>query len=267
MTTIVRDFGRALRAERLKMKGTLGFWLALIAPAVVVGVQALVIIMNLETYRARDPFDAWWNFALQVMVMWSLLMMPLFVTLETALVAQLDHASQGWKHLFSLPVSRGTLYAAKQIGSMALIALSLVALVVLCVLGGLVMRLVAPGVGFEATIPVFDIASFAFFTYMGSWLLISIHTWVAQRWPSFVVASGVGIAMTIIGVIVIQSDYAGVYPWTLPVLVANGFNNSIRPLNILEEGVRPIRELLIGSLGGVAVALLGGWDFIRRDVL
>jgi hypothetical protein len=31
--------------------------------------------------------------------------------------------------------------------------------------------------------------------------------------------------------------------------------------------VRPIRELLIGSLGGVVVALLGGWEVIRRDVL
>jgi hypothetical protein len=194
-------------------------------------------------------------------------MMPLFVTLETALVAQLDHASRGWKHIFALPVTRGALYAAKQVSGMALIGLSLAALVALCVLGGLGMRVVAPGVGFEAAIPLFDIASFAFFTYLGSWLLISIHTWVAQRWSSFVVASGVGIAMTIIGVIVIQSDYAGIYPWTLPVLVANGFNNSIQPLNVLEEGVRPIRELLTGSFGGILVAAAGGWEFARRDVL
>jgi len=43
--------------------------------------------------------------------------------------------------------------------------------------------------------------------------------------------------MTIIGVIVIQSDYAGYYPRTLPALVGNGFNDRIQPLKILEEGV------------------------------
>jgi hypothetical protein len=33
------------------------------------------------------------------------------------------------------------------------------------------------------------------------------------------------------------------------------------------EGLNPWPQLLLGSLGGVVVALLGGWDVIRRDVL
>lgn len=267
MTAMVRDVGRALRAERLKLRGTLGFWLAWIAPAVIVALQLMMNLGRRDFYLARDPFDAWREYGIQVMVLWSLMMMPLFVTLETALVAQLDHTSRGWKHLFSLPVSRGAQYAAKQIGGMALVGLSLVALTVFSVLGGLVLRQAIPGIGFEDPVPLVDIASFAFFTFLGAWLVISIQTWVAQRWSSFVVASGFGIAMTIIGVIVIQSDYAGYYPWTLPVLVANGFNGSIRSLNILAEGVRPVRELLTGSLGGVFVAILGGWDVVRRDIL
>ncbi len=81
------------------------------------------------------------------------------------------------------------------------------------------------------------------------------------------VASAVGVAMTIIGVMVIQSDYAGFYPYTLPVLVANGFSDTIRPLNILEEGVRPVKELLVGSVGGLIAAVLAGWEVTRRDVL
>lgn len=270
MTMMMGDLGRALRAERLKLKGTLAFWLTLIAPAVVTILEFLVIFGNRDYYAVRGAqadWDAWSQFCTQVMVMWSLLMMPLFVTLETALAAQLDHAARAWKHLFSLPISRGAFYAAKQLGGMALIGISLIALVVFSILAGWGLRLVVPGAGFEDPIPVAAIASFAMFTYLASWLVISIQTWVAQRWPSFVVASGVGIAMTIIGVIVIQSDYAGYYPWTLPVLVANGFNSRINPLNILEEGVRPWRELAAGSLGGLIVAVVGGWDVVRRDVL
>lgn len=267
MTTMVQDFGRALRAERLKLRGTLAFWLALIAPAVVVVFEVMMVFARVDYLRASQPSDMWVDYVMQLMVMWSLLMMPLFVTLETALVAQLDHASNGWKHLFSLPVSRGALYAAKQVGGMLLIGLSLVALVGWTVLGGLVLRLALPGLGFEANVPLADVAAFACFTFLGAWLVIAIQTWVAHRWPSFVVASAAGIAMTIIGAMVIQSDYAGFYPWTLPMLVANGFNATIHPLNILEEGVRPVRELLTGSLGGLVVALIGGWNVVRRDVL
>jgi hypothetical protein len=50
-------------------------------------------------------------------------------------------------------------------------------------------------------------------------------------------------------------------------LVANGFSDTIQPLNILEEGVRPVKELLVGSLSDIGVAVLGGWEMTRRDVL
>lgn len=35
----------------------------------------------------------------------------------------------------------------------------------------------------------------------------------------------------------------------------------------LEEGLNPWPQLLLGSLGGVVVTLLGGWDIVRHDVL
>lgn len=267
MNAMICDIPRVLRAERLKMKGTLAFWLALIAPAVIVSFQVMSAYMNRDLYYSRVPFDAWSGYAMQVMILWGLLMMPLFVTLETALVAQLDHASSGWRHLYALPVSRGLLYAAKQLSGMALIGLSLGALTGLTVLGGLAMRLLMPGLGFEAAIPISEVVEFSALVFLGSWLMLSIQTWVAQRWPSFIVACAVGIAMTVISVIVIESDYAGFYPYTLPVLVANGFSETIRPLNILEEGVRPLKELLVGSLGGLLAAAIAAWDVTRRDVL
>ncbi len=267
MTALVRDFPRALHAESLKLKRTLVFWLALVAPAVIVVLNVLMAYMRRDYYYSRPAFDAWGEYAMQTMVWWALLMMPLFVTLETALLAQLDHANEGWRHLFALPVARGAYYAAKQIGGMALIALSLAALVVFEIAGGLAMRILMPGLGFEVAPAVGEVAKFAAFVFLGSWLMISIQTWVAQRWPSFVVASAVGVALTIVGAMAIQSDYAGYYPYTLPMLVANGFSDTIRPLNVLEEGVRPIRELLIGSIGGVVAAIVAAWEVTRRDVL
>lgn len=266
MKSMIQDLVRALQAERLKLKNTLAFWLTLISPAVIVLMQVLMAYKRSTYNNPMLDADVWGTYATGTMVYWSLLMLPLFVTLETALVAQLEHSQGGWKHLFTLPIARGALYAAKQIGSLGLIAISLVIVVILTVLGGLSLRLIAPGYGFEAKPPVAAIVTFAMFVFVSSWLVIAIQTWVAQRWSSFVVASGVGIAMTIIGVFVIQSDYAGYYPWTLPVLVANGFNERIHPLNILDESTQPFLELGFGSVGGLIVAIIGGWDVVRQEV-
>ena len=259
---------RALGAEMLKMKRTLALWLAIIAPLLVVGLNMAMGYQRREFYQSQQlGAQIWFDFGVQTMVLWGLLMMPLFVTLETALVATWEHGNQQWKHLFALPIPRGAIYAAKQISGMALIALSILVLTASSLLAGLVLRYAIPGVGFETSPPIWEFARFGGFLFLGAWLVISIQTWVAQRWSSFAVASGVGIAMTVIGAMTIQSDWAAYHPYTLPILVANGFSDTIHPLNILEEGVRPVSELLFGSVGGVATALLGGWEFVRRDVL
>ena len=259
----------ALHAELLKTKRTLAFWLTLIAPAVVVGLQVAITWDQYDYYLKQTNLigTAWVQYVQQTLVIWSLLMLPLFVTLETALVAQWEHHSQQWKHLFALPVSRGALYAAKYLCGVALIGLSCAVLIALILLTGLGFRSVFPGLGFEAAPPVGEMALYGLLMFLGSWLIIAIQTWVAQHWSSFAIASGVGIALTVASVIVIQSKYAGFYPYTLPALVANGFSESIGALNFFAEGVLPVRELLFGSIGGLIAATMGDWHFVQRDVL
>jgi hypothetical protein len=57
--------------------------------------------------------------------------------------------------------------------------------------------------------------------------------------------------------IVINAEWGTYYPWAL----------SAMALNSIENGVRPVGELAFSGGGGLVVALLGGWEFTRRDVL
>jgi lantibiotic transport system permease protein len=248
---------RALQAEWLKLKRTLAIWLAPIAPLVIVALQVAIVLQRQEYYRGQDISQAWTEHGGQIVFLWTILMLPLFITLETALLSNLEHGNHQWKHLFALPISRGAIYAAKQVSGMAIIGLSMGALYVYIVLSGLALRLLAPDLGFEAPVPWYEFSRHVALAYLASWLILSIHTWVGLRWHSFVLASAVGIAAMVIAVVFFQSDWGQWYPWTLPGLVANG----------LETGQDVHTQLLIGSLGGVVVALLGGWDVIRRDVL
>jgi hypothetical protein len=166
-------------------------------------------------------------------------------------VAQWEHAGAQWKHLFALPVARGAIYAAKQVAGMLLVGLSISALIALLIGSGLGLRLLLPGLGLEATVPVGAFARYAVTMFLGAWLVIAIQTWVTQRWASFAVACGVGVAMTVAGVLVMRSDWASYYPWMLPVLVANGFSEEgMQALGGFTDGL-PWRELLFGTLGGL----------------
>ncbi|HSR32618.1 MAG TPA: ABC transporter permease [Anaerolineae bacterium] len=250
-------FIQALKAERLKMKRTLALWLAPIAPLVIIGLQLAVVLERQAYFRTQDASDAWVQYGGQTVFLWTMLMLPLFITLETALLGNLEHSNQQWKHLFALPIPRAAVYAAKQVSGMAIIGLSMVAMYVYIVLSGLGLRLIAPDLGFEAPVPWGEFFEYIALGYLASWLIISIHTWVSLRWHSFVVASAVGIVAMVIAVVLFQSDWNQWYPWAIPGMVAYG----------LEEGTDTLPQLLIGILGGVAVALVGGWDVVRRDVL
>jgi hypothetical protein len=239
------------------MKGTLALWLAPLAPLVIIALQVAIVLQRLEYYRKQGYADAWLEYGGQTLFLWTMLLLPLFITLETALLGNLEHSNQGWKHLFALPIPRGAVYAAKQLSGMAITGLSMAAIYAYIVLSGLGLRWLAPGLGFEAPVPWGEFLQYVALAYLASWLIISLHTWVSLRWHSFVVASAVGIAAMVVAVLMFQSDWSRWYPWTLPGLTIYG----------LEQGLQPWAELAAGSLGGVVVALLGGWEVTRRDVL
>ncbi len=248
-------FLRAVSAELLKMKRSLALWLTFIAPLVITALQLAVFYDGGERFLAGEP-SAWIFITRQTLIYWTLLMQPLFVTLETALVAQLDHSGDHWKQLFSLPLPRWSIYAAKLFVCAALIALSIVFLFLDTILSGVLFNILKPGLGFAQHLPLRGMLWLFLLTFLSSLLTIAIHVWVAMYWRSFVVASGFGIAMTTAGVLVINSKVAGYYPWTMAAVI----------LNKLQDGLPYLDLLGYSLLAALVVSLVGSLLFTHRDV-
>jgi len=252
MTTLIR----ALSAEVLKTKRTLTLWLVILAP---LAIAFLEFVMHMQNgARAMQPnTNAWLSLTHHSLILWSLLMLPLFVTLETGLLNAQEHGNKMWKQLYATPLSRWAVYAAKQLIGLALVGLSTLNLLVMSLGVGFLLNLLKPEFGFVPPIDWAAIVPAYALVYIAAWLIISLHLWVSARWPSFVVAMGVGITATVAGVLVINSDWAKVYPWTLPGLASIGYT----------EGDAIAAQAALGFLGGIVIALVGGWDVTRRDVL
>ena len=245
---------RALGAEFSKTRRTLALLLTFVAPVVVALLQFCMLMQNPN--RVVDPSGGEWESTMRsAMVLWALLMLPLFVTLETALTAGLDHDSRAWKWLFALPLPRWSHYTAKLVANAALIALSTAVMAVAAAGVGLGLRWLRPGTGYEAAVPWGFIAENAALVYVAALLIIAVHTWVGMRSRNFVAAIAVGIIATFAAVMAINSKYVDDYPWTLLGYLV---------MSLKDTGIA-WRALALSVGGAAAVSMVGCWDFCRQD--
>jgi hypothetical protein len=257
---------RAFQAEILKVRRTLAFWSAVVVPVAIVLLYFIIYSRPAGANLLRGR-DAWLWMTQNVLILWSLIMLPLFVALETALLAGLEHRASGWKHLFALPVPRWSIYAAKALMGTGLIGLAMVSLLGWIFLVGKGINLLNPGIGFEKPFPLISVGGLVAAVYLASWFIIAIHTWIAVRWHSFVVPIGVGIVTVFVTLVVTQTRLWWLFPWALPGNVENilfvwmAGGPMLHPISLAWFSIG------LSLTGYVVVGLLGYRNVVRQDVL
>jgi hypothetical protein len=255
MTAVVRAF----TAEIMKLKRTLALWMVLVAPA---SISFLNFVMYMQRTDLLTEYNrtVWLRLAQNIFIFWTALMLPLFIALETALIAGADHNGRHWKQLFAQPVPRWTLYLSKFLSGALVVALGSLLLIATLLMTGGLFRVLRPGIGFEMAFPWEIILRFAWRQYVACLLIVAIHTWVANRWDSFYLAVGVGIVAEVVNIVAINSEtWNRIFPWILPATSTFGLTGS---QDFAGAGI-----LWLSALGGLIVLLLGSVDFVHRDVL
>jgi hypothetical protein len=246
---------RALSAETVKLRRTLALWMCAIAPAVVVALLVLQMTVQRGPPTPLAPDQAWGMYAAGVLGIWCFLMLPLFVTLQSALLAGLEHADNQWKHLLALPLPRHVHYAAKWLVLVGMVAAAFVLLVLFAAVGGYVLMALQPALGLAGPPPWGWLLRMAAGAFAASLLIVSLHAWLALRFRSFTVAVSIGMSATVCGFLIGQSARFGPwYPWAMPVQVMGG------------KGENADFVIAAGLIGGALVALVGLWDLARRDI-
>jgi len=240
---------RVMHAEVLKLKRTLAFRMVFVAPLLVV---TLLFFILYEKKEFKPDFDLWDTIFRIALNFWAVFMMPLLITLETALLSGLEHGEKQWKHILALPVTRKSVYLVKLLAVHILILISMTVLLVLALLVGFVFIKIRPVLANAGMPPWGWVFKHASYVWLASWLIMAIHTWISVRWASFTVTLGAGIAGTFFALFAASAKFGKYYPWLLPVNVFSG--------------ERLKMALLIGIIGGIVATVLGCWDFVRRDV-
>lgn len=210
---------------------------------------------ELGVEQPSSPREAWLSLANACWGLWSFLMLPLFITLQSALLAGLEHSEHQWKHLLALPIPKSVHYTAKWLLLLFMMFVALLALVIFIEIAGYILAWIRPAFGIRGMAPHGYLLEKSLRVFAASTLIIAIHTWIAIRWRSFTVAVATGMTATVISFLVAQSvQYGRFYPWAMPVQV------------FAHEGVYSDFVVVVGLMGGFIVFVLGLWDFNGRDI-
>lgn len=165
-------FVRVMHAEMLKLKRTLAFRMVFIAPALVV---TLIFFILYEKKEFKPDFDLWDSVLKIALNFWAVFMMPLMITLQTALLSGLEHGEKQWKHILALPVTRKSVYLVKLLMVHILILMSMAVLIVLAILVGFLFMKIRPALANAGMPPWGWIFKHASYVWLASWQIGRAH--------------------------------------------------------------------------------------------
>jgi hypothetical protein len=252
--TWLRSFAGALSAETLKLRRTLALRMSLVTPAVVVALCVVQLGVTEVKVGEGDPGTAWRAFAGASFALWAFLMMPLFVTLEAALLAGLEHGDRQWKHLLALPVPRSAHYLAKWTALAGLLFGAALVFVGLIAVGGWTLKQIRPELGLDGWPPWWWLLQRCAGMVTAALFMAAIQLWVSIRWSSFTIAVAAGMSATVAGFMIGQSRFAHWYPWSMPVQI------------FLRDGQHATFAITASVLGAAAVLAFSLWEFSRREL-
>lgn len=210
---------RACVAEHSKLKRTLSRSLVVLAPMCAF-LLALFIVPDLSSLAEAKGVEPGIAYIDSLLRIWCTFFLPLMLTLQAVLIAQLEHSNQKWKHLLSLPIPRIAVYVAKIANLALLLALSHAFIFVLiCVFAS------SGYIAFSDLSEDFTYAARKLFVIMvAAWPVLTFQLMISIRLESLVASISLGIVATIFALVAgTQLGTAKAYfPWSMPIWALEG---------------------------------------------
>nr|WP_295926388.1 ABC transporter permease [uncultured Dyadobacter sp.] len=211
---------RSLLMEKIKVSRTLVLWLAFFAPAFV------VLVAFVAAYADGDKFykpgvNPWLNFSGHVLVGWALFVFPIYVSLQSALYAAIEHQNRAFAYLYSLPVPRWSIYASKLLVLTVLTGLSHVALYGSAEAAGWLLGLLKPHYGFQNHSMHEVLLKATLRMFLGGGGIMVIQLFISIQFASFIIPAGFGLFATMAGVISRGFTISTASPYLWPICFLN----------------------------------------------
>jgi len=207
---------KLIHIELLKTKRSLALLMMFLSPLMVLLVNLLLLLNNKGVMIGEKGWSIFW---LQNYAMWGYFMMPLYIALITALLNGIEHRTNGWRFMMTLPIKQKDLFLAKLIlawlyliGASAVLFVSIVTSIVCLEVFGIN----------GADMFSFEMSQKLIYTTIACLAILTIQHIISWRWKNIVVPLGLGVVATMSIMQFSHSKYWHFNPWTYTLMTTNG---------------------------------------------
>ncbi len=205
--------------EFIKLKRTLAFWLTIISAVLFPFLFFIAYVIKHESLVPQIGINPWERFMTTQIENSIPFFIPMFIVLITSLIMQIEHSSLGLKHLFALPIPKWSVYFGKLSIVIFAIITTYIYYYLAILLSGLLLGLIYPDLAFLSFQPehlkFLKILSTSFVASLG---IIGIQFWLSFRFKDFIIPLGLGMFLTIMGIIISQAPQSIYIPYAFSVL-------------------------------------------------
>lgn len=211
----MRDFLAVFSAELLKAKRSLLVKTSLAVPAGLMMIEWIGALQR-NTLGIQPGVNFWAAIAEHISRIWWFFLFPLTVTLQNALIGELDFRNGTWKVVCSQPKRRWQLIAAKQCLAVLIAFFSLACLFICLLLFGFSLSILKPEFQVDAVIPLQELAWFFTAPFIIALFIIAVQTWISLNWGNFIVSCSSGITLTLVALFLFDHESSKYFPWDMP---------------------------------------------------
>lgn len=264
----MRSLYISLTSEFFKSRKTLAFWAAIVLPVLICGLIAAGYFFNAEkvlkyNYTGMALWGRYSGAALGVM---GMLILPFYVMFMAFSVNNIEHKNDTWKTLFTQPLNKFSIYAAKYLYAVVLLFICLFLFALLTYTSGHLLQMLVPKYTFNDYNPFLVITKYYTKLFLASLGILSVQFVFSLIWSDFLKPMGIGFVGIIGGMITanVGWDYAYLIPYSDPTLALRStiVNKNASPTDF------PIftQEIWVSLAFAFAMFILGYFILLKRNI-
>jgi hypothetical protein len=271
----MKGFILSFRSEFYKTRKTMAFWSAVLLPLLL----CLMIFVGFFNKSGLDNVPGmmlWLQFSGLILGVMGSLLLPMLIVFIGYSVNNIEHKSETWKSLFSLPIPKWSVYSAKYFYAFFLVFLCLGLFFLFTIGFGNLLSVVKPTLKFNEYHIESTLAQIYLKLFLSSLGILSIQFLMSLLFRDFLKPMGIGFVATIAGVILagpVDWKYAYLFPYSHPMLALKSMFGGGGPNKVHKGPALPditinifTKDIWVSLAVAAAVFILGYFIVLRKSV-
>ncbi|QHV95365.1 ABC transporter permease [Spirosoma endbachense] len=142
-----------------------------------------------------------------------MLMLPMYSSLQSALVTALEHLANAWKYIYSLPIPKWSIYFSKLFFFVGLFFISSLALIECAELAGWLLNWLKLELKIDSSADPWFLVRNVLKTFLIGLGTTAIQFYLSFRFRNFIVPEALGVFISLIGIVIKSWEYSYVSPY------------------------------------------------------